>query len=218
MIKLLILLFNIVLFSSCAGYKWVSKENPFARYGIYSISVPMFLNQSNMPGVSSAFTAKSIHLFSEFDGLDVVAGFDKNSDAVLIGKIISAEKFADTVMNQEIRVANAVAPNEIGNKRGDFYVPAVSKIQLKVVFILVKEPTAEELKFFESKYADKLIEGKKIVFQETIDVADTFNREIFDSPASKVNYTQNREARRRTLDSMAQSSVNSLKDMILYAF
>jgi hypothetical protein len=215
MIKVVIWL---LLLSSCAGYKWTERNNPLARHGINSISIPMFLNQSNLNEVAGLFTSQLIEVMSGFDGLRVVPGFDENTDAVLIGKIKSPEKLSQTLAQQGIRVANTVASESIGGSRGDFYIPSATGINLSVEYIIIKKPTKDELEFFLSKYADQIIADQKVVLKENIPVLDVFTREVYDGEAGRVNYTQNRGAMKKTLYNMAVNTTNQFRDMILYAF
>lgn len=204
--------------SSCAGYEWTSKANPFARYGIRKLCVPMFLNQSTLSGPSNSFTSEVIKMLSTFNGLEVQSGFSSSCDGVLLGKIKSENMLANTVTNQEIRIAKNVADQSIGGTRGDFYVPAVTRIGLNVHFIMLKRPSEDELKFFMSNYADRIIANQKIVFNEIVPISESFNREIFDGEATSVNATQNRGATRKSVFQMAQNAANTFRDMILYAF
>jgi len=204
--------------SSCAEYQWTNKTNPFARYGIRKLCVPTFLNQSSLSGPSVSFTSEVIKMLNTFNNLEVQSGFSVSCDGVLIGKIKSSSTLANTITNQEIRVAKNIADESIGGARGDFYVPAVTKIGLQVQFIVIKRPTEDELKFFLSNYADRIISGQKIVFNEIVPIDERFNREIFDGEASVVNATQNRGAMKKSIQQLAQNAAFTFRDMILYAF
>jgi hypothetical protein len=208
----------ILFLSSCAGYQWTNKTNPFARYGIRKLCIPTFLNQSTLSGPSVSFTSEVMKMLNTFNNLEVQGGFSSDCDGVLIGKIKSSSTLAATVTNQEIRVAKTIADQSIGGVRGDFYVPAVTKIGLQVQFIVIKRPTEEELKFFLSNYADRIISGQKIVFNELISIEERFNREIFDGEATVVNATQNRGATKKSINQLALNAANTFRDMILYAF
>jgi hypothetical protein len=209
----------IILFlSSCAGYQWTNKTNPFARYGIRKLCVPTFLNQSALSGPSVSFTSEVIKMLNTLNNLEVQSGFSTSCDGVLVGKIKSSATLANTITNQEIRVAKNIADESIGGTRGDFYVPAVTRIGLQVQFIVIKRPTEDELKFFLSNYADRIISGQKIVFNEIVPIEERFNREIFDGEATVVNATQNRGAMKKSITQLAQNAANTFRDMILYAF
>lgn len=180
--------------------------------------MPTFLNQSSLSGPSVSFTSEVIKMLNTFNNLEVQSGFSVSCDGVLIGKIKSSSTLANTITNQEIRVAKNIADESIGGARGDFYVPAVTKIGLQVQFIVIKRPTEDELKFFLSNYADRIISGQKIVFNEIVPIDERFNREIFDGEASVVNATQNRGAMKKSIQQLAQNAAFTFRDMILYAF
>ncbi len=71
---------------SCSGYRFQSKSNPFAQYGIRSISVPMFYNKSNFADVSGPFTREIYKTLLEFKNRDVLQIFE-----VLTGR--AADRF-----------------------------------------------------------------------------------------------------------------------------
>ncbi|MGK0368122.1 MAG: hypothetical protein ACI9QD_001263, partial [Thermoproteota archaeon] len=134
------------------------------------------------------------------------------------GVITSEKTFAKTVKSSEIRIASSVAPNAIGNDRNDFYIPASSKVKLTLKIILLKKPTREELRLFRSKYRNKLFGNKKVIFNETIIVSSSFNREAYDNAGTDVNMTQNLGALSRTIDVLAAKARSSFREMVLYAF
>ncbi|MDA9793207.1 hypothetical protein N9B72_01355 [Bacteriovoracaceae bacterium] len=218
MLNLLKIIYLLPLLTSCAGYKMVEKSNPLARYGIKKISVPMFLNQSTLAATSSSFTSEFISLLSSYPNLKARAGFQKDSDAVLIGIVQSNKRYSQTVINSQQRVVTTVAPNTLGNERSDFYIPATSQVKLRLKILLLLKPTEQELKLLRSKYAAKLRGNRKIIFSEVIEVTDTFNRETFDNEAGQVNFTQNYGVLNRSIKKMAKQAASTFEETILYAF
>jgi hypothetical protein len=212
-----LILMLLVIVSSCAGYRYHEKGNPFAQYGIKSMRIPAFYNHSNISNTSYVFTREIYSLLSQFKGLRIQGGKGP-ADATLIGIIESADSLNQTVTNQGLRVAKSVADKSIGNDRGDFYVPAASNIQLSLRVIVIKNPTDSEIKLLRSELGKKVPVSSKVIFNEVIPVNATFNREYFDEDAGKVHATLNRGAMRNSLDGMAKNASNSFRDMILYAF
>ncbi len=76
--------------ASCAGYRFQEKNNPFAQYGVKSISVPMFYNHSLFPNISAPMTKEVYQMLSSFSGLKLSSGHEE-ADAVLVGIITSPE-------------------------------------------------------------------------------------------------------------------------------
>lgn len=207
-----------ILLTSCAGYKAVERGNPLSQYGVKSVSIPMFLNKSSLAGAASSFTSSFITLMSSYPGLKVDTGFSKDNDAVLIGVVESQKTYSNTVVNAQQRTVSSVAPNSLGNKRNDFYVPATSRVELRVRVMLLKKPTQAELKLLRTKYATKLRGNRKIIFNEVITINDTFNREIFDDKAGQVNFTQNYGILHRSIEKLAKQAAVNFEESILYAF
>lgn len=207
-----------LVITSCAGYKAVERGNPLSQYGVKSVSIPMFYNKSSLAGAASSFTSSFITLMSSYPGLKVDTGFSKNNDAVLIGVVESQKTYTGTVVNAQQRTVSSVAPNSLGNKRNDFYVPATSRVELRVRLMLLKKPNQEELKLLRTKYASKLRGNRKIIFNEVVTVNSTFNREIFDDQAGKVNFTQNYGILHRSIDKLANQAAINFEESILYAF
>lgn len=204
--------------TSCAGYKAVERGNPLSQYGVKSVSIPMFFNKSALAGAASSFTSSFITLMSSYPGLKVETGFSKDNDAVLIGVVESQKTYASTVVNAQQRTVSSVAPNSLGNKRNDFYVPATSRVELRVRIMLLKKPTEAELQLLRTKYASKLRGNRKIIFNEVVTVNDTFNREIFDDKAGQVNFTQNYGILHRSIEKLAKQAAVNFEESILYAF
>ncbi len=206
------------LLASCSGYRYTQTANPFQQYGVDSLSVPMFYNYSSIPEVSSSFTRETYKLLTGFSGLRLRSGWSSNTDAVLIGIIRSNEKLNEVLKPDNLRVAQGVAPEAIGDQRPDFSVPSATRVNLILQVVVVKRPTTEELALLRSELGPKLPPQGKILFNESFTLDETFNREIFDGANTSVVATQNAGALRRTKDTMALRAAEQIRDMILYAF
>ena len=71
--------------TSCAGYHFNTNNNPLIGYDIHSISVPMFINRTNISGLNSIMTKAIILSLNDFSGLKVYGGDKDIADSVLIG-------------------------------------------------------------------------------------------------------------------------------------
>lgn len=204
--------------TSCSGYKFSDRSNPLIEHNIRSLSIPMFLNQSSLSNTSAPFTKEFIKMMSSYNGLRVRSGFSKESDAVLLGIVKSQRSYADTVENNQLKVASQAATGSIGSSRQDFYIPSVSRVRLYLQIVILKNPTDEELKLLRSKFGSKLRGNRKIILNETINLTDIFNREIFDGKANQINTTQNVGGLNRVISSLALEASNDFRDIMLYAF
>jgi hypothetical protein len=221
MLKLLILMLltmtQLTLLQGCAGYRYQEKNNPFAQYGVKSLRVPLFYNHSNLANTSSVFTREIYDLLSEFKGLSV-QGSKGKADATLIGIVESSQRLNETITNRGLRVAKSVASSNIGNSRGDFYVPSASNVQLILRIIVIKNPSENEIKLLRSEFGKNVPVSSKVIFNEQIRVSASYNREYFDGDAGAVHATLNRGAVHNSLDAMAKNAASAFRDMILYAF
>lgn len=213
MSKLLCLIF---LFS-CAGYKYRNKQNPFAQFGIRSISVPMFYNHSNYPNVQSKFTREILNTMIDYKNLEVKPGF-QTADAVVIGIVTSRDKKREstrtTILNS---VEDSFGESAFENSREDMFIPRQRTINLQLRVLVLKQPSQEEILFLTSKMGETAI-SSKIIFNEVINLSSTQTLKTLNDDAMKVLGTQNRGLTRQTITNMAKSAASSFKDKILYAF
>jgi len=61
-----------ILFQSCAGYRFQNRANPFKQYGIKTLAIPMFYNQSTISNIAPAFTKEIYNMLSGFNDLRLV--------------------------------------------------------------------------------------------------------------------------------------------------
>lgn len=202
----------------CSGYRFTQQENPLSQYGIYSLSVPMFYNYSNLPEVSGDFTRETYRMLSGFSGLKLVSGYSQSTDAVLICIIKSQEKLAETLIPGNLRVAQEKATTAIGTRRDNFYIPGTTDVNLKLQVILIKKPTEEEIALLQSGIGNQVRPNAKIIFNDVIPLRTQYTREILDGQGVQVVATQNAGVQRKTLKSMAEQAALSVRDMIIYAF
>ena len=210
-----------VFLTSCTGYRLRYNDNPFAQYGIKSVSIPMFLNQTTLAGVSGPMTREIFLQLSNFNKLKVYSGNFNQADAMLVGIIKSPRTLWETVRPVQSDTFGAFAPNSRG-KRSDFYITTVSNLKLRLQLVLIKRPTAEELEFIKTSMGDKM-KSPKILFNKTLAIDKNFNREIFDykvnlSDGQVVNMTQNLGAQKRAIKSLAKIAALSFKEVVLDAF
>lgn len=212
-----LLLLSFILIASCADYRYQKLDNPFSQYGVKSLSIPMFYNQSNFANITPVFTTEIYKMLSGFKGLKVQGG--KNStDAVLIGIIESKDFRKDSRVASNPRSVKNIAPEDIGDSRGDFYIPSTNTLSYSLRLIVMKHPTKEEIDFLKSGLGKENLISSKIIFNETIPLTASFTRETLNGDLSAVNYTQNRGAEKKSIKTMAINSANTFRDMILYAF
>lgn len=210
------ILFIILFLSSCAGYRYQESKNPFAQYGIKSISIPMFYNHSNLTNVSSPMTNEIYVMLTKFKELKVKSGY-KKADAVLIGIVSSTRTLSKSRTGSNLRSVKNAAGELIGDNRGDFYIPSNTTVGAQLNLILIKNPSPNEIKLMKSSLG-KFVVSSKIIFNETIPLSQTFTRELYTDESVAVVNTQNRSAVKKSVSDMARSAAQNFKDMIIYAF
>ena len=213
--RLLYFILTLFLFS-CAGYRFQQKDNPFKQYGIKSIAVPMFYNQSTLPNITSYFTKEIYNMISDFDGLKIVNA--RRADAVLVGIIESEDRLIDTIVPGSPRSVENLIEDDLESTRGEFYVPSSSDVRLRLKLIVIKAPTEEEIKFLRSKKSSKAFLSSKIIFKEEIALSRSFTREIFGKESKVINHSQNKGALKKTIVALSKEAAETFKEMILYAF
>ncbi|MFT6631434.1 MAG: hypothetical protein ACJAS4_001383 [Bacteriovoracaceae bacterium] len=210
-------LFLILFLSSCAGYRFQKKSNPFSQYGIRSISVPMFYNHSNHSDVSGVFTKEIFNTLTEFKDLKITSG-NSNSDAVLIGIVSTPQRLKDSIKSVGSKsVINTHGKNIIGDQRDDFFVTSVNRLDIYLRVIVIKHPTKEEIKFLQTEMGQNVV-NSRIIFNERISIRESYNLKELQGEATKVLGTQNRGLKKSSILNLAKTAAGNFKDMILYAF
>lgn len=221
MIKLIIPF--LLIFASCSGYQVKTRDNPFLRYEIRTISIPMFQNRSNLANVSGEFTKKIYQLLAGYKGLKVVPGARKSSDAVLLGIIDSPQYKNDTVEASGKNLVDSIlVKSESIDSRETFFIPTGNQIKLKLRLILIKSPTDKEIEALNSKFGELITRSPRIILNETLPITYNFTRELLsfetNDTGGNVTFTRNRGNLREAIISMANSASETFKSVILYAF
>jgi hypothetical protein len=217
LVKKIIALLTVFIMSSCADYRYQDLDNPFSQYGIKSLTVPMFYNQTSFANVSAPFTREVFRMLSGFKGLRLESG-KSNTDATLIGIVTSADSLKIARRSTNSRGVKSILGENSLPDRNDFFVPSVNSLQMSLQIIVMKHPTDEEIKFLKSGLGNGTMISSKIIFTETVPLNSTFTREIFSNEGMQVIGTQNRGAQKITVQSMAKNAATTFRDMILYAF
>ena len=194
-----------LLLSSCAGYKFKRKTNPFLSQGIRSIAIPTFVNKTSLPVVAQAYTNAVHDVLSSYPDLKVNSGDIDNEDAIVLGIITNKhgkklEYTSSTLMTEE-------QITEIGD-RNAFYLPTAAEYSLYVQLIILKKPTREEIDFFVNYFKFSKSAFPRTIFSKTFEVGGSFsiNNEIgnIDSEAP----LRGTRTRGNMIKSLTDSSVN----------
>lgn len=216
------LIFLILVISySCAGYRVKTMDNPFKHYGIYSISVPMFINQSVFAHVSSDFTREIMTELQGHTGLEIRAGEHfKQTDAVLIGILESPSNLKEAKAPSSSRFVTGELEDSIG-ERPSFYLPSQTQVSLTLRLMLIKKPSSEEIELLSKVYPGKFT-SPRVIFDEKFPLSYKFSRVIEGSQnstnAGVVNLTKNYGLMRSAVKAMAKTSSVQFRELIINAF
>lgn len=209
------------IFCGCAGYHFNTNNNPLIGYDIRSLSVPMFVNRSNVSGISPLMTKEIILALNEYSGLKVVAGNDANADAVLLGIIESDDLTNQTFKTTENLFTNKNYKQAIGNREG-FYFPVKTSYNFTLRVIFIKRPSAQELELLTSELGKNIIAHPKVVLQESIDVSGSFSRAVSDSltatSGGETNFVKNKGLLNKSLQDVSVQAALTFKQVVLNAF
>jgi len=219
LIKFSSIVFVFLLSISCSGYKVVKNESNFKKYGIHSISVPMFFNKSTLPDISSRFTNSFTQELYSIPDLEVKSPNSKTNDAYLVGVVRSAPSESGTV----IRGGLAAKIKDLAPNRGegnDNLLPITNIIRLKVDLFLVRRSADSEslISKLRSKMHPSLLESHpSIVLKQTIPISVNVNREIYDDDFV-INSTQNYGILNKVISAEAKKAAITFKQSINYVF
>lgn len=208
---------KLIIFSflaSCAGYQLVNNNNPLDQYEIRSLTIPKFVNNSNLPNVGGVFTGEVVKTLTPFKSLRIGG---KNTDAHLIGVVESPLRRKETVVGLNKKSAKATYPDIIPESRDDFFVATSNKVKLQLRLILLKHPSKDEIEAVK-KLAKHNVASSKIVFNEVITVDQTFSLKELSASGIDVLGTQNKGLERKAIKQLAVKAAKKFRDTILYAY
>lgn len=229
------LIFLSIFFYSCSSYNLTRRVNPFKKYGVRSISVPMFYNQTNLSNVTHHFTRHFTHLLYELKDIDVKSSTDKKVDAYLIGILKSPNKLVNTLVADKVVDVASVAPvsvtNELNSTTRNALVPSESKMNLTLEVYLIRRTELTKGMVYQiraNNFPNLAEKNDAIILKEIIPISRNFEREIFDKVKdgsnnilednSIVNSTQNRGILEKTIAEEAKKAADRFKNIIFYAF
>ncbi len=232
-----LLLFLSILFSSCGSYNLTRRVNPFKKYGVRSVSVPMFYNQTNLSNATHHFTRYFTHLLYELKDIQVKEASSNDVDAYLVGILRSPYKLSRTLVG--------TAPVDVGSESGapvgvtnqitgstrSALIPTVTKLNLTLDIYLIRKTAKSKGMVYmirEKSFPELAENNDAIILKQTFLIQRNYEREIFDKVKdgsnnvtvdnTVINGTQNRGILEKTLIAEAQKAANNFRNIILYAF
>jgi len=208
-------LLAFMLISSCSGYHFKYKDNPFERHGIKSVAVPLFKNQTVFPAVSAKMTREIKQVLENQTNLTIYAGNNTSADAVLIGIVYSNKHRRTSIVTSKTTLV------KVGD-RPEFYVPTTNHYTIGLQLVLIKAPTKLDMKLIESELLPYMNKNPKVIFSETLDLSSSFTRFATSgtTPDSGevTNFTRTKKAFEQTVEKLALEAADRFEGLILYAF
>lgn len=211
---MLIPLLPLFLLFSCAGYQSDERDNPLAQYGIHSLSIPQFVNYSNMNGVAKILTRKFSLLFSKYKGLRLYNGEDSRADAVLVGVVDGPRRVRDTLTATQMRFTTGGGLRRSIGGRREFAVPSGARYRLMVRISVIKNPT----------YGDKKpgAVSPRFVIDENLPFRGSYHVVALETTNSDslgiVNFTKNRASAQQSVVRVADDFTKNFEEVVLNAF
>ncbi len=219
LIKLLPIVFVFLLSISCSGYKVVENKSSFKKYGIDSISIPMFFNKSTLADVSAKFTTSFTQELYSIPDLEIKSPNSKTNDAYLIGIVRSAPNESGTLVRGDLAAKiKDLAPNR--GQGNENLLPITNILKLKIdLFLIRRSPESNSLisALRSKRYPELLASHPSIVLKKTIPISTTVIREVYDEDFV-VNSTQNHGILNKVIKSEAKKAALTFKESINYVF
>ena len=215
---LVILGFSLTL-GSCSGYHFRQVQNPFAHFGIKTLSIPMFVNKSIIPNLGNVFTQEIFLLLSHYSGLEVYSGLEKDKDAILIGVISSGRSHSD-VFSQSDRIF--MSNGALSNRR-PFYATSSTSYNLSLRIVVIKKPDKNVINLIRGPWGEHVIQNSRIVLDETFPLSSNFLRAVStgeegSSDSRVANFTKSKAWFQLTVKELAESISERFRKEVLNAF
>ena len=217
--KLVNILFALFFLSSCAGYHVRQVQNPFSHFGIKSISIPMFVNQSIVPNVSGIFTQEVHLLLSRYSGLKVYSGYRRDTDAVLLGIVSSGQRVVEVFQQGDKNLIS----KDLLSGRNPFYVNSSTSYKMNLRIVLLKRPDPRLINLVQGPLGDHIKGSPQIVLDENFSLGSSFARGIGENSLEgiegrSVNFTKSKGWFRIMLKELAKVASERIRKEVLNAF
>ncbi len=183
---------------SCSGYVLGKRSNPFFIYGVESVSVPAFTNDTPVPDVGTYLGQEVVNMLAEFPELKLAMGENLSTDAVLLGRVTSSPLRKEVITSSQYLSSNAVAPIN-ASARNPFLVPSASSTAMAVEFTLMTH------------------QGK-ILWTKSLPYSTRYTVELYDGEGSSVIVSQTLENARRSYRNAAKDVAQNLRSLVIDAF
>jgi len=181
----------------------------------------MFLNNSNIAHVGTSLSREIIKVLDDYPALKLYPGEYLEADGILLGIIDSKKSQTESFQVANRTFTDGKQKESLGDRR-QFYLPSSIKYAATLRLILIRHPSGSDVKMAQSDLRAYLQTGPKIVFNETFDLAGTYDLSISENNSPDdggvVNATKNRYALENNLQSLAVATAQNVRRVLLDAF
>lgn len=214
---------------ACSGYHLKPRHNPMAHFGISTLSIPLFINQSRFPNAGALMTQEFIQVLSESSDLSLSTVLDPQADAVLIGVITDQGRTQHTLKGSAWRSSQSVAPlntskaipqanGEVVNQvRDEFLIPSRTDVSANLKLILVRGASLAQYQYLLQASEDRRKEID-IVYEVNIPLNFSYELDLTDGPSAAVSATKSRSSEALMFDVTSRQAAQNFKQTLLELF
>lgn len=134
----------IFCLGGCAGYHLRQNDNPFQEHKIHTVAVPMAINHTALPLLGVYVTDKVSEVLRSYAKLRVVAGENRQADAILLMEISAPQRAHQFLANEQYVYTDRDYKAALGNRQ-PFYAASDVRYEVQIRFILLRLNGDEEL-------------------------------------------------------------------------
>jgi hypothetical protein len=224
-VRELIYFLLMLILTSCAGYNFNTTSNPLINYNIRTLSVPMFVNRTNIAGLAPLMTKEIILALNDYSGLKIYGGDKEDTDAVLIGVLESEDSIHATFKTGQVLFTdNDAGVKQSVKNRPAFYYPASTNYSFTVYFYLIKRPTETDIKNVLNNQLPIPITAinPKVVLAESLSASGSYSRVVSNSTignsGASVNFVKNKGIEHKSLEDVCYQTAVNFKQVVFNAF
>ncbi len=209
----------LLLLFSCSGYKIVKNENNFKKYGLKSISIPMFYNQSILPNVTGSFTNAFSRELNTIKNLEIKSPNSTNVDGYFVGIIRSSQTEKNVIKRGLSARIKDIAP--LNAPLNENLVPLSNSLVLTLeIYLIRRNASSQSLisRIREKNHPELLNQHPSIILKRLIKIDTNFVREFYDGANSVVNATQYQGTLAKVVEREARKSAIDFKDSVRNVF
>ena len=166
---------------SCSGYQYKRNRNPFARDGIKSLSIPLFVNYSVIPGIVGPLTREIFLLLSQFPDLKVYQGEEKTADGVLLGIVSSANLKHETFTPSQFQFTESREMRASIGNRNPFFIPTKVGYGFILRLVLIKRPSKTDMAFLKTKISTITPKHPAVIFDRQLYISGDYTQVVDDN-------------------------------------